>query len=172
MSFLACSRVGYSVRLARSFFSVPLNDSVQALSKHVPVRPTERFTPKPSARSTNSAERYYESQSELNRTRFNSDRGSRYTAIRYGQRLSEVGIERSVGRKGDSYDNALAESVNALCKKELIGREGPWNSVDEVTVATARWIHWYNTDRLHSWCGDVPPLEFEQSYWQRQPMVA
>jgi putative transposase len=101
-----------------------------------------------------------------------SDRGSQYTAIRYGQRLSEAGIERSVGRKGDSYDNALAESVNALYKKELIGREGPWNSVDEVTVATARWIHWYNTDRLHSWCGDVPPLEFEQSYWQCRPKVA
>jgi transposase InsO family protein len=101
-----------------------------------------------------------------------SDRGSQYTAIRYGQRLADAGIERSVGRKGDSYDNALAESVNALYKKELITREGPWNSVDEVTVATARWIHWYNTDRLHSWCGDVPPLEFEQSYWQRRPMVA
>jgi putative transposase len=86
-----------------------------------------------------------------------SDRGSQYTAIRYGRRLADAGIERSVGRKGDSYDNALAESVNALHKKELITREGPWNSVDEVTVATARWIHWYNTDRLHSWCGDVPP---------------
>ena len=101
-----------------------------------------------------------------------SDRGSQYTSIRYGQRLAEAGVERSVGRKGDSYDNALAESLNALYKKELIGREGLWDSVDEVTVATARWIHWYNTDRLHSWCGDVPPLEFEQSYWQRRPMVA
>jgi transposase InsO family protein len=64
------------------------------------------------------------------------------------------------------------EPVNALYKKELIGREGSWDSVDEVTVATARWIHWYNTTRLHSWCGDVPPLEFEQPYWQRRPMVA
>jgi putative transposase len=101
-----------------------------------------------------------------------SDRGVQYTAIRYGQRLEEAGIERSVGRKGDSYDNALAESVNALHKKELIAREGPWNGVSEVRLATARWIHWYNQVRLHSWCGDVPPLEFEQSYRQRSPMAA
>ncbi len=101
-----------------------------------------------------------------------SDRGVQYTAIRYGQCLADAGIERSVGRKGDSYDNALAESVNALYKKELITREGPWNDVSEVTLATAEWIHWFNNVRLHSWCGDVPPLEFEQSYWQRPPMAA
>jgi transposase InsO family protein len=101
-----------------------------------------------------------------------SDRGVQYTAIRYGQRLTEAGIERSVGRTGDSYDNALAESVNALYKKELIVRDGPWNDVSEVTLATAEWIHWYNNVRLHSWCGDVPPLEFEQSYWQRPLMAA
>lgn len=101
-----------------------------------------------------------------------SDRGVQYTAIRYGQRLTEAGIERSVGRKGDSYDNSLAESVNALYKKELISRDGPWNDVSEVTLATAEWIHWYNNVRLHSWCGDVPPLEFEQSYWQCPPLAA
>jgi len=101
-----------------------------------------------------------------------SDRGVQYTAIRYGQRLAEAGIERSVGRKGDSYDNALAESLNALYKKELITRNGPWNDVSEVTLATAEWIHWFNNVRLHSWCGDIPPLEFEQSYWQHPPMAA
>lgn len=101
-----------------------------------------------------------------------SDRGVQYTAIRYGQRLTEAGIERSVGRKGDSYDNALAESVNALYKKELIARNGPWNDVSEVTLATGEWIHWFNNVRLHSWCGDVPPLEFEQDYWQRSPIAA
>ncbi|MGH2885412.1 MAG: IS3 family transposase [Solirubrobacteraceae bacterium] len=101
-----------------------------------------------------------------------SDRGVQYTAIRYGQRLTEAGIERSVGRTGDSYDNALAESVNALYKKEVITRDGPWNTVVEVTLATAEWISWYNNVRLHSWCGDVPPLEFEQYYWQRPPMAA
>jgi transposase InsO family protein len=101
-----------------------------------------------------------------------SDRGVQYTAIRYGQRLAEAGIERSVGRTGDSYDNALAESVNALYKKELVTREGPWNTVSEVTLATAEWLYWYNNGRLHSWCGDVPPLEFEQSYRQGPQLAA
>lgn len=101
-----------------------------------------------------------------------SDRGVQYTAIRYGQRLAEAGVERSVGRTGDSYDNALAESVNALYKKELISREGPWNTVSEVALATAEWTSWYNNVRLHSWCGDVPPLEFEQAYWHQPPMAA
>lgn len=101
-----------------------------------------------------------------------SDRGVQYTAIRYGQCLADAGIERSVGRTGDSYDNALAESVNALYKKELISRDGSWNTVSQVTVATSEWVHWYNNVRLHSWCGDVPPLEFEQAYWQPSPMAA
>lgn len=101
-----------------------------------------------------------------------SDRGVQYTAIRYGQCLTDAGIERSVGRTGDSYDNALAESVNALYKKELISRDGPWNTVSQVTVATSEWVHWYNNVRLHSWCGDVPPLEFEQAYWQPSSMAA
>jgi transposase InsO family protein len=70
------------------------------------------------------------------------------------------------------HTNALAESVNALYKKELISRGGPWNDVSEVTLATAEWVYWFNNVRLHSWCGDVPPLEFEQSYWQRPPMAA
>ena len=101
-----------------------------------------------------------------------SDKGVQYTAIRYGQRLADAGIERSVGRTGDSYDNALAESVNALYKKELISRDGPWDDVSEVTLATAEWVYWFNNVRLHSWCGDVPPLEFERSYWQHPPMAA
>jgi transposase InsO family protein len=101
-----------------------------------------------------------------------SDRGVQYTAIRYGQCLTDAGIERSVGRTGDSYDNALAESVNALYKKGSISRDGPWNTVWQVTVATSEWVHWYNNVRLHSWCGDVPPLEFEQAYWQPSPMAA
>jgi transposase InsO family protein len=101
-----------------------------------------------------------------------SDRGVQYTAIRYGQRLTEAGIERSVGRRGDSYDNALAESVNALFKKELIREGGPWNDVSAVAVATAEWVYWYNNVRLHSWCGDVPPLEFERAYWQGRSVAA
>jgi transposase InsO family protein len=94
------------------------------------------------------------------------DRGVQYTSIRYGQRLADSKIERSVGRTGDSYDHALAESVNALYKKEVIDREGPWNDVAEVTLATAEWVFWYNHERLHSWCGDVPPMEFEEAFWQ------
>lgn len=97
------------------------------------------------------------------------DRGVQYTSIRYGQRLAESGIERSVGRKGDSYDNALAESVNALYKKEVIGPDGPWNDASEVTLATAEWVSWYNRERLHSWCGDIPPMEFEDAFWQGRP---
>jgi transposase InsO family protein len=94
------------------------------------------------------------------------DRGVQYTSIRYGQRLIDAGVERSVGRKGDSYDNALAESVNALYKKEVIVPGGPWNDAAEVTLATSKWVFWYNHDRLHSWCGDVPPMEFEEAFWQ------
>nr|WP_246869129.1 IS3 family transposase [Saccharopolyspora sp. ASAGF58] len=97
-----------------------------------------------------------------------SDRGVQYTSIRYGKRLADAGIERSVGSTGDSYDNALAESVNALYKKELIGRNGPWKNAAEVTLATAEWVYWYNHERLHSWCGDRPPMEFEQAFWQRR----
>lgn len=97
-----------------------------------------------------------------------SDRGVQYTAIRYGQRLNESGIARSVGSTGDSYDNALAESVNALYKKELIHRNGDWNDTSEVTLATAEWVSWYNHQRLHSWCGHTPPLEYEHAYWHAQ----
>jgi len=103
------------------------------------------------------------------------DRGVQYTSIRYGKRLTDAGIERSVGSTGDSYDNALAESVNALYKKELIDEKGPWNDVSDVTLATAEWVYWYNHERLHSWCGHVPPMEFEEAFWQgrlqRHPAV-
>jgi putative transposase len=98
-----------------------------------------------------------------------SDRGGQYTSIRYGQRLADSGIARSVGAKGDSYDNALAESVNALYKKEVIGRRDSWISASEVMRATSEWIHWYNHERLHSWCGHRPPMEYEQTFWQRRP---
>lgn len=92
------------------------------------------------------------------------DRGVQYTAIRYAERLAEARIARSVGRKGDSYDNALAESVNALYKKEMVAQRESWNDVTAVTMATAEWVYWYNNERLHSWCGNRPPLEFEGLY--------
>ena len=72
----------------------------------------------------------------------------------------------SVGSRGDSYDNALAETVNGLYKGELIERHKPWRTVEQVELATARWVDWWNTQRLHSACGDVPPAEFEAAYHQ------
>jgi putative transposase len=94
-----------------------------------------------------------------------SDRGSQYLAIRYTERLAEAGVVNSVGSRGDSYDNALAETVNGLFKAELINRRGPWRTVADVELATAAWVHWWNTQRLHSACGDIPPAEYEAAYW-------
>jgi putative transposase len=96
-----------------------------------------------------------------------SDRGVQYTSIRYAERLGEISAVRSVGRKGDSYDNAAAESLNSLYKKELIDREGPWHGVDDVMLATLEWVDWYNTERLHSACGYIPPKEYEENYYAR-----
>jgi putative transposase len=97
-----------------------------------------------------------------------SDRGVQYTSIRYTQRLEDIGAVRSVGSKGDSYDNAAAEAVNSLYKKELINHEGPWQDSGQVTVATAEWVAWYNEDRLHSACGDIPPAEYENAWLTRK----
>lgn len=88
-----------------------------------------------------------------------------YLAIRYTGRLGEAGAVASVGSRGDSYDNALAETVNGLYKAELINRAGPWRTVEQVELATSRWVHRWNTRRLHSACGDVPPAEYEAAYW-------
>jgi putative transposase len=101
-----------------------------------------------------------------------SDRGVQYLAIRYTERLAEAGAVTSVGSKGDSYDNALAESVNGLYKTELIRAQGPWRTADQVELATAAWVAWWNEERLHSACGDVPPAEFEAAYHQRLPATA
>lgn len=93
-----------------------------------------------------------------------SDAGSQFTSIRYGERLAEIGAVPSIGSIGDSYDNALAETVNGLYKTELIRRRGPWHNVDDVELATLEWVHWFNTTRLHSSLGDVPPAEFETTW--------
>jgi putative transposase len=92
-----------------------------------------------------------------------SDRGVQYTAIRYGERLDQIGAARSVGSKGDSYDNAAAESLNSLYKKELIDRQS-WSGITDVTIATMEWVAWYNTERIHSFCGNIPPQEFEEAF--------
>jgi putative transposase len=93
-----------------------------------------------------------------------SDRGVQYTAIRYAERLDQIGAARSVGSKGDSFDNAAAESLNSLYKKELIDFHGGWNNVMDVTLATMEWVAWYNTERLHSYCGNIPPREYEEVF--------
>jgi putative transposase len=98
-----------------------------------------------------------------------SDRGVQYLAIRYTERLADAGAVTSVGSKGDSFDNALAETVNGLYKTELIRAQGPWRTADQVELATAAWVAWWNEERLHSACGDVPPAEFEAAYHQRLP---
>jgi putative transposase len=90
-----------------------------------------------------------------------SDRGGQYLAIRYTERLAEAGAVTSVGSRGDSYDNALAESTIGLYKTELIRRCGPWHSLDDVELATLEWVDWYNHRRLHSACDHRPPAEYE-----------
>ena len=99
-----------------------------------------------------------------------SDAGSQFTSVRWGERLAELGAVPSVGSVGDSYDNALAETVIGLYKTELIRGPtgGPWRNVDDVELATLAWVHWHNTQRLHSHLGDIPPAEFEEAYAGRQ----
>jgi putative transposase len=101
-----------------------------------------------------------------------SDRGVQYLAIRYTERLAEAGVVNSVGSKGDSYDNALAETVNGLYKAELIRRRRSWRTTQEVELATAGWVHWWNESRLHSACGDIPPAEYEEGYHRRLAATA
>ena len=96
-----------------------------------------------------------------------SDRGVQYLAIVYTERLAEEGAVTSVGSRGDSYDNALAESVIGLYKSELIFNRGPWRTVEDVELATLSWVHWWNTTRLHSAIGYLPPAEFETAHYAR-----
>jgi putative transposase len=100
--------------------------------------------------------------------RCHSDAGSQFTSIRYGERLAEIGAIPSIGTVGDSFDNALAETVNGLYKTELIrgpARTGPWKTVEDVVLATLGWVHWHNTQRLHGYLGDLPPAEFEHNFY-------
>lgn len=110
--------------------------------------------------------------------RCHSDAGSQFTSIRYTERLAEIGAVPSIGTVGDSYDNALAETVNGYYKAELIygpAREGPWKTVEDVELATLSWVHWHNTTRLHGYLGDLPPAEFEAAFYAGrrtdQPLV-
>ena len=92
-----------------------------------------------------------------------SDRGVQYLSIRYTERLTEAGIATSVGSRGDSYDNALAETVNGLYKAELVHRRGPWRGCEDLELATLTWVDWFNHRRLYGALGYVPPAEYEAS---------
>jgi transposase InsO family protein len=97
-----------------------------------------------------------------------SDRGSQYVSIRYTERLAEAGIEPSVGSRGDSYDNALAETINGLYKAELIYRRAPWKTKAAVELATLEWVSWFNHQRLLEPIGYIPPAEAEEDYYRQQ----
>jgi transposase InsO family protein len=104
-----------------------------------------------------------------------SDRGSQYVSIKYTERLAEAGIEPSVGSVGDSYDNALAETINGLYKAEVIHRRGPWRSFEAVEFATLEWVDWFNNRRLLEPIGNIPPAEAEAAYYAmlaEQPLAA
>ena len=97
-----------------------------------------------------------------------SDRGVQYLSIRYTERLAEAGIEPSVGSVGDSYDNALAETIFGLFKTEVIRKSGPWRNLEEVEFATLEWVDWFNNRRLLEPIGNIPPVELEQLYYDRE----
>lgn len=101
-----------------------------------------------------------------------SDRGSQFLSIRYTERLADVQAVVSVGSRGDSYDNALAESVIGLYKTEVVKKKAPWKTVDALELATARWVEWWNQRRLHGSVGDVPPAEFEAAYYAKREAEA
>lgn len=112
------------------------------------------------------------SRAETNGLVHHSDRGGQYVSIRYTERLAEAGMEPSVGSVGDSYDNALAESVIGLFKTEVIRRRGPWRGLEDVEFATLDWVSWYNTQRLLEPIGYVPPVEYEDHYYRNHPTHA
>ena len=115
---------------------------------------------------------YDRQDDSVDRLVHHSDRGVQYLSIRYTERLAEAGIEPSVGSKGDSYDNALAESVIGLFKTEVIRRRGPWRNLDAVQCATLEWVAWFNHSRLLEPIGYVPPGEHEEAYYSRQQAPA
>ena len=109
----------------------------------------------------------YARQPDRHRLVHHSDRGSQYVSIRYTERLAEAGIEPSVGSRGDSYDNALAETINGLYKAELIHRRGPWKTREAVEIATLNWVSWFNHHRLMEGLGYIPPAEAEANYYRQ-----
>ena len=101
-----------------------------------------------------------------------SDRGSQYVSIRYTEHLAEAGVEPSVGSVGDSYDNALAETINGLYKAEVIHRRGHWRSFEAVEFATLAWVDWFNNRRLLEPIGNIPPAEAEDRYYEQREALS
>jgi putative transposase len=108
---------------------------------------------------------------DLDQLIHHSDRGVQYLSIRYTERLAENGVVNSVGSRGDSYDNALAETINGLYKTELVRNKGPWRGLDDLELATLEWVDWFNHRRIFHDLGRIPPAEFEDLYY-RQPRPA
>jgi putative transposase len=109
----------------------------------------------------------YERRPQAHELIHHSDRGAQYVSIKYTERLNQAGIQPSVGSKGDSYDNALAETINGLYKTELIHKRGPWKTTESVELATLQWVHWYNHTRLLEPIGKIPPVEAEANYYRQ-----
>ncbi len=109
----------------------------------------------------------YDRQPNQNELIHHSDRGSQYVSILYTERLAQAGIEPSVGSRGDSYDNALAETINGLYKTELIHRRAPWKTKEAVELATLEWVSWFNHHRLLEPIGYIPPAEAEANYYRQ-----
>jgi len=109
----------------------------------------------------------YARQPDRDRLVHHPDCGSRYVSIRYTEPLAEAGIEPSVGSRGDSHDNALVETINGLCKAELIHRRGPWKSREAVEIATLNWVSWFNHHRLMEGLGYIPPSEPEANSYRQ-----
>ena len=107
------------------------------------------------------------SRSEIDGVVHHSDRGSQYLSIRYSERLIDAGVKPSVGTTGDSYDNALAETIIGLYKTEVIHHRGPWRHIDAVEYATLEWVDWFNNRRLLEPIGNMPPAEFEVAYYRQ-----
>ena len=110
---------------------------------------------------------YDRQKSETEELIHHSDRGVQYLSIRYAERLADAGIDSSVGSVGDSYDNALAETINGLYKTEVIRQQGPWRNIEDVEFATLTWVDWFNNRRLFEPIGNVPPREKEIEYYQQ-----
>ena len=109
----------------------------------------------------------YDRQPDQNALIHHSDRGSQYVSILYTERLAQAAIEPSVGSRGDSYDNALAETINGLYKTELIHRRAPWKTKESLELATLQWVYWFNNCRLLEPIGYIPPAEAEANYYRQ-----